>query len=128
MVQLHHVALGAEDVRLVADFYARAFELTYAREHFYDDGRLRSIWLRTGDSLLMIEHTPSEATEATARSVTGIGRGAFLLAFSISKTEEQTAVERLISLGSVIESRTEHSVYARDPEGNRIAISHYPID
>lgn len=132
MVQLHHVALGAEDVRLVAEFYSQAFDLPTVKEHLYDDGALRSIWLKTGDTLLMIEHVADErASEPDGehpRWVRHLGRGPFLLAFSVSPSEAFEVEERLISLGAVIESRTEHSAYARDPEGNRIAISHFPLD
>ncbi len=121
MADLHHVALGARDVLRVAEFYSEAFSLTVEREHHYDDGKLRSIWLELGAGRLMIEHTEAERAE-----VEGVDKGPFLLAFSVGKEERADAERRLRDLGAPILERGEYTSYARDPEGNRIAISHYP--
>jgi predicted enzyme related to lactoylglutathione lyase len=123
MKTLHHLALGARDVARVAEFYQAAFGLQFDREHRKDDGTLRSIWLRTGSLLLMIEHT-----EVPTRRVDGVGRGPFLLAFTISASEREGVEALLELLGAPIESRTDFTSYARDPEGNRIAVSHFPAE
>lgn len=120
-MRLHHVALGARNVETVARFYRLAFDLTERRRFLSDDGTLRSIWLGAGSVTLMVEHTEQSPTE-----VETIGRGPFLLAFEI-RAEERASVEaRLSSLGAPAESSTRFTSYARDPEGNRVAISHYP--
>ncbi len=116
---LHHVALGARDVETVAAFYRDVFGLPEITRHRAGDGSLRSIWLDLGNAILMIERT-----QAPPRRVEGVGAGAFLLAFRVTR-ETRAALER--ALGA-IESRTEHTSYARDPEGNRVAISSYPLE
>lgn len=121
MTELHHVALGAWDVARIAAFYREAFRLEPDREHYDEDGRLRSIWLRLGSGRLMIEHT-----EAERPSVEGVDKGPFLLAFSVTAEEKAAAEERLERLGAPICMRTEFTSYARDPEGNRVALSHFP--
>ncbi len=101
----------------VARFYREMLGLAEVARHASESGALRSIWLRAGETVLMIEHT-----EAEPRAVTGIGAGPFLLAFAVSPAERAELEGQL-----VVESRSEHSSYFRDPEGNRVAISHYPL-
>lgn len=122
MLRLHHLALGARDVARVAEFYQAAFELNFDRENRTAEGTLRSIWLRAGALLLMIEKT-----DAAPSRVEGVGKGPFLLAFSIDAERRSEVELRLEQLGAPIESRTSFTSYARDPEGNRIAISHFPL-
>jgi catechol 2,3-dioxygenase-like lactoylglutathione lyase family enzyme len=67
------------------------------------------------------------AFDAPAVLVAGIGAGPFLLAFPVDTSERVAREARLLELGAAIESRTEHTSYARDPEGNRVALSAYPL-
>ena len=124
--RLHHVALGARDVEAVAMFYRDVMGLAELRRHHEEgpDGPLRSIWLELGpQAVLMVEKTQAPAGER----VEGVGLGPFLLAFHVEPAERQEVEGRLEAAGALIESRTEHSSYARDPEGNRVAISCYPL-
>lgn len=68
-----------------------------------------------------------EASQADARVVEGIGSGLFLLAFSVNVAERDRSEALLVALGGVLEERGRFTSYARDPEGNRVAISHYPV-
>jgi glyoxylase I family protein len=118
---LHHLAVGSAEVERLARFYRELFGLKELARHLDAQGALRSIWLDLGGMLLMIEHTTEPA-----RRVEGVGSGLFLLAFRVTR-EERSGVEReLEGRGHPIESRTEYSSYSRDPDGNRIAVSHYP--
>lgn len=105
----------------VARFYRDVLGLTEDARHQDDSGQLRSIWLRADRTLLMIE-----ATTASGDRVEGIGAGPFLLAFRIRPNERSELEQRLERAGASIESRTAYTSYARDPEGNRIALSHHP--
>lgn len=119
--RLHHIALGTREVERVAAFYREAFSLE-ERARFDDgEGGLRSIWLTLGDSILMIERT-----DEPPHAVTRIGAGPFLLAFTVAPSERAASEAALERAGAVIEFRTEYTSYARDPDGNRVAISHYP--
>ena len=121
MTKLHHIALGATDVEEVARFYREVFELDELTRHVYDDGALRSIWLDLGGAILMVERT-----EAAGEPVVGIGAGPFLLAFSVKPSKREAMEATLERWGAQVEERTAYTSYARDPEGNRVAISHYP--
>jgi len=117
---LHHLAVGARDVSRIAAFYADMFALPEIARHLDDEGVLRSIWLDLGGSILMVERTTDPARTCE------LGAGPFLLAFTVEVAERAPFEARLEALAFPIESRTAFTSYFRDPEGNRVAISHYP--
>jgi glyoxylase I family protein len=121
VTRLHHVAVGSSDVERLARFYREVFILTEATRHHDERGVLRSIWLDLGEAWLMIEHS-----NEPVRVVHGVGSGPFLLALRVSVAERQRLERELESLGHAIESRTQFTSYTRDPDGNRVAFSHYP--
>ncbi len=121
MTRLHHLALGARDVARVAAFYRDVLGLAEVARHDDEAGQLRSVWLDLDGALLMVERT----LEAP-RAVAGVGAGPFLLAIRVAPAERAALERALEAAGAPIESRTAHSSYARDPEGNRVAVSHYP--
>ena len=121
-LRLHHLALGASDVERVAAFYVAVFGLVEVDRH-HDERGVRSIWLEMGPRLvLMIERSLQARVH-----VEGVGSGPFLLAFHIEAAERETMERRLEAEGGIVESRTEFSSYSRDPEGNRVAVSSYPL-
>ena len=123
MRQLHHIALGARDVERVAAFYRDLLGLPEVVRHREPDGGLRSVWLDLGGPVLMIERT-SEPT----RSVSGVGAGPFLIAFAMSPDQCDSCERALALAGVLIEARTEHTRYFRDPEGNRVGVSSHPLN
>ena len=118
---VHHIALGARDVEEVAAFYRQVFDLREVDRHVDEGGRLRSIWLDMNGPILMVERSDDKP-----RRVDGVGAGPFLIAMSVTPDERPDLEERLERFGAPIEERTDFTSYARDPEGNRVAISHYP--
>lgn len=131
---LHHLALFARDVASLSAFYRDVLGLPEVARHHYEDGSLRSVWLGLGPAaVLMIEPSPKPqapdeppasggCAEPTARE-----RGLGLLALRIAETERGAWEERLTAGGAPIEQRTAATSYARDPEGNRIAVSSYAL-
>jgi catechol 2,3-dioxygenase-like lactoylglutathione lyase family enzyme len=122
-MELHHLAVGSPDVEQLADFYRDVFSLAEIRRHSYPDGSLRSIWLDVHGTILMIEHTNADAT-----TIEGIVPGPFLLAFRVAEENYDLFLTRLRDRDIEIEDQTGHTSYFRDPEGNRLAVSHYPRD
>ncbi len=118
---LHHLAFGTQDVARLARFYCDVLGLSELTRHLHADGSLRSVWLDLGGPILMLE-----ATEEAPRAVVGVGAGPFLIALSIRPAERIALEARLHEAGCEVESRTEWTSYARDPDGNRIALSSYP--
>lgn len=120
--RLHHVALGARDVERVAAFYRDRLGLPEVARHLRPDGSLRSVWLDLGGPILMIERT-----EEQLRAVDGVGAGTFLLALALTPAECVACEQSLAAAGVRVESRTEHTRYFRDPEGNCVAVSSHPL-
>jgi hypothetical protein len=56
-----------------------------------------------------------------------VGSGLFLIAFQVSEAEKEACSQRIVTAGGRIDGRSEHSIYARDLENNRVAVSSYPI-
>lgn len=122
MTRLHHLALGSPDVGRLARFYTDVLRLSEITRHLHPDGSLRAVWLDLGGAILMLEET----TEPP-RTVHGIGAGLFLIAIAVSAEERGEFEQRLEAAGCAIESRTEWTSYARDWDGNRVAVSAYDL-
>lgn len=121
--RLHHLALGARDPARLAAFYRDVFGLRQLAVHREAGGAVRSVWLDLGGPVLMVERT-----REPARMVTGVGAGPFLIALALPRDACDACERTLASRGIAVESRTEHTRYFRDPEGNRVAMSWYPVE
>jgi catechol 2,3-dioxygenase-like lactoylglutathione lyase family enzyme len=119
---LHHLALGTRKVAELAAFYRDVLELRELTRHLNPDGSLRSVWLDLDGALLMIEQS-----DEPPRQVVGIGAGLFLIALRASRAEQARYEAKLAQHGLPVESRSDWTIYARDPDGNRIALSAYPL-
>jgi glyoxylase I family protein len=122
---LHHVAVGTRDVEALAAFYCRLLSVPEERRHLDESGQLRSVWLNLAGTLLMIERCSPDASERAP--VSGVGLGAFLLAFAAGPAGRPAFEARAAELGAMIESRSAFSSYFRDPDGNRLAVSDYEV-
>jgi len=119
---LHHLALGARNVERLAAFYTMAFGLREVGRQRDAEGTLRSVWLGLESAVLMIERTTQGRDTAP-----DMNAGLFLIAFRIEPSERVDFESRLAAHACPAESSTEHTSYFRDPEGNRFAISSYPL-
>jgi catechol 2,3-dioxygenase-like lactoylglutathione lyase family enzyme len=120
--RLHHIAIGALDVERLADFYGDLFSLPEVARHRDDMGHLRSIWLGMADGVLMIERTV-----ATRPRVDGVGAGPFITVFHTTTDERTLLEQKCESLAAPVEERTTFTSYTRDPEGNRVGFSTWPV-
>ncbi len=121
MSRLHHLALGSANIERLADFYGGLLGLPEVSRQAAPDGTLRSIWLDLGGSILMLERDSS-----TPRAVVERAAGLFLLALRVTPQELKALEERAARAGHGVESRTAFTSYLRDPDGNRVGLSHYP--
>lgn len=122
MTTLHHLALGARDPDTLAAFYRDVLGLQEVTRHF-DGAELRSVWLRLGTGVLMIERIPADTPHNPIKMAPGL----FLLALQIDEAQREVWHDRLAAAGSPIQETTSATSYARDPEGNRIAVSFYAL-
>lgn len=124
MVQgFHHLAIRCADLERCERFYRDQLGLPVARRWPADDGRDRSVWLGLGDGFLVLERAggppgvePWESTRA----------GLHLVALRIEPGERAAVEARLAAAAVEVAHRTRWTLYVRDPEGNRVGLSHYP--
>jgi len=124
MPALHHVALGAQNIERLADFYQDFFALSALKIHYDDSGEIRSIWLDLSPGILMLEK--SAHTDARLKDM-ALGKGPFLLAFTIEEKDKERFLQKLTEQNLALEGQTDFTLYFRDPEANRVAISWYAL-
>jgi catechol 2,3-dioxygenase-like lactoylglutathione lyase family enzyme len=104
-VRVHHIALAVTDLPAAEAFYAGVLGLAVtARSE-------RSIWLDLDGVILMLERE-------------GTPGGPHCLALAILPGERAAWRARL---AAAIETETTYTLYLRDPDGNRIGLSCYPV-
>jgi catechol 2,3-dioxygenase-like lactoylglutathione lyase family enzyme len=122
---LHHVAIQCADLERCERFYREVLGLEVLRRWPREGGGDRSVWLVVGEGFLALER----ASERPAADPWRDGRaGLHLLALRIAPGERSRWEARLAALGVPVVHRTRWTLYLRDPEGNRIGLSHHPED
>jgi glyoxylase I family protein len=125
--RVHHLALGVRDLDAQADFYSRVLGLPVVKSHLDDAGARRSVWLGLGEGAFL-------ALERVGRSPRveeawhDDAPGYFMLALRIGVGERESWETQLRENGVVIHHRSQWTLYFRDPEGNRVGLSHHPED
>ncbi|HTA21352.1 MAG TPA: VOC family protein [Polyangia bacterium] len=86
----------------------------------------RSVWLAVGDgAFLALERVAGGAT-AAEDAARAARPGLHLVALRIERAAREAWVQRLAAAGVAVEARTAFTLYVRDPEGNRVGLSHWP--
>jgi glyoxylase I family protein len=123
----HHLAIQVKDLPGAVRFYADVLGLKVVRRWPREDGGAgeRSVWLSVGEGeeFIALETCDVDRPATPFRDPHG---GLHLLALRISAQERHGWERRLEDLGVEVVHRTRWTVYLRDPEGNRIGLSHYP--
>jgi catechol 2,3-dioxygenase-like lactoylglutathione lyase family enzyme len=114
-VRIHHLAFRSTHVPTTKDFYERVLGMKTLRTT--EQG---SVWLATGDAVLMIEARGQSEPEIPAGSMEFTG-------FAVDALAKAHVRHALATSGVAIEHETEHTVYFRDPDGRRIGVSDYPL-
>ena len=119
---LHHIALLVEDLHGVETFYRDCLGLEVEKRWSEPDNSDRSVWLcLDNDSRLMLEKCNPGSPRRGPK-----GAGWHLLALTISPRDRTHWKEHLTRKRVPIIEESEFSLYINDPEGNRIALSHWP--
>lgn len=116
-MRIHHIALRCADVERTAHYYTSVLALRERERKYHPDGRLRSIWLDAEGVVLMCEQREASEPEVNPLSLE-------LLAFSVDEGE----LDALRAKMAPIEAETPFTVYARDPDGRRVAVSCYRFE
>ncbi|MBI5067463.1 MAG: VOC family protein [Deltaproteobacteria bacterium] len=124
MPDFHHLAIQVTDLPACERFYREVLGLRVLRRWPAEGGGERSVWLAVGDGFVALERAgAAPGPEVPWRD----GRpGLHLLALRIGPDERAAWEERLRKAGVEVVLRSPHTLYVRDPEGNRIGLSHWP--
>ncbi|MBX5480325.1 MAG: VOC family protein [Myxococcaceae bacterium] len=122
----HHLAIQCRDPDAVAAFYRDVLGLPEQARHLREDGSVRSIWLTLPDrgflALEVCAQAPPEEGFRFERP------GLYLIALRIDRGDRAAVEAELAARGVEIVHRTRWTIYVRDPEGNRVGLSHHPHD
>jgi catechol 2,3-dioxygenase-like lactoylglutathione lyase family enzyme len=129
----HHLAIQCADLAACERFYKEILGLAELRRWPGDGGGIRSVWLQVGDGFLALERAEGPTRNPAAATASDTpwrdGQpGLHLIALRIGVKERATWEDLLARRGVPITHRTRWSLYVRDPEGNRVGLTHYPDD
>jgi len=113
--RIHHVAIRVADPVASLAFYAGVLGLPEVRR-FQEEGGVRSIWVRAGDAVLMLE-----------REIKGGGPGTgsgHVLVLEVDDLDKWVGILELA--GRRPTERTATTLYVADPDGHRVGLSVYP--
>jgi catechol 2,3-dioxygenase-like lactoylglutathione lyase family enzyme len=123
----HHIAIKVADLVGAEAFYSGLLGLRVQRRWPSADGQgERSLWLDLGaGTFLALEKAgPAAANVGTGKEEDAPGM--HLLALTIALDQREAWAMKLTQAGHPIYHQTAHTLYVRDPEGNRIGLSHWP--
>jgi catechol 2,3-dioxygenase-like lactoylglutathione lyase family enzyme len=120
---VHHIAIKVRDLARAERFFVQTLGLAVLRRWPAQDGSgERSLWLDLGaGAFLALERSSNEREPLVAD-----GPGLHLFALRIERAERQAWIARLASAGVPLYEQTAFTIYCKDPEGNRIGLSHWP--
>jgi catechol 2,3-dioxygenase-like lactoylglutathione lyase family enzyme len=138
---LHHAAVRCRELARAERFYRGVLGLEVLRRWpraEAEGGGDRSVWLALGGGgFLALER--AEGGDGGAEGGDGASAGAaarepfaaaaagwHVVALSMDRADRASWEARLSAAGVAVEKRTRFSVFFRDPDGNRIALSHWP--
>jgi catechol 2,3-dioxygenase-like lactoylglutathione lyase family enzyme len=113
-LRIHHVAMRTRDVSALERFYVSVLGLAVFRR----DEMRGSVWLDASGVMLMLER--AEAGEPPVPAGTKE-----IVAFAVD--DKDAWRNRLTKAGLAIEAETAHTLYFRDPDGRRVAVSTHPL-
>jgi catechol 2,3-dioxygenase-like lactoylglutathione lyase family enzyme len=123
---LHHLAIQCADLAASERFYAEVLGLPVVRRWPADGGGDRSVWLGLGGGAFLALERAGEPPAPS--DFAGPEAGLHLVALRIGADERGAWEARLAAAGVPVVHRTRWTLYLRDPEGNRLGLSHHPDD
>ncbi len=128
-MKIHHLALKVHDLAKIENFYFEVLGLKIIQRHYDEFKQLRSVWMDLQGTILMLEQMslPDSSANFLEKSIKSdnLEAGWYLLALEIAKSEREIWKTKLNQLGIQIIQESHYSLYFCDPEGNRLALSHY---
>ncbi len=122
----HHLAIQCAELEACERFYREVLGLPVVQRGSSADGRERSVWLGVGGGGFLALELAGGPPEA--RPWSDQRAGLHLVALRIEAGARAAWEARLAAAGVEVVHRTRWTLYVRDPEGNRVGLSHHPED
>ena len=120
---IHHLAVKVTDLARAEAFYVGVLGLPVLRRWPLPEGAGdRSLWLDLGAGAFLALERADHGGLEKAEEASGI----HLIALHIARGEREAWIARLGEAGHPVYQQTDYTIYVRDPEGNRIGLSHWP--
>ncbi|HWV36904.1 MAG TPA: VOC family protein [Vulgatibacter sp.] len=120
----HHLAIQVHDLDRAEAFYCGLLGLPVIRRWVDEAGAPRAVWVGLGgEGFLALERCEREAA---AEPFSVPEPGLHVLALSIDSDRRGEWEARLAAAGFAKERETPFTFFVRDPDGNRIGLSHFP--
>ena len=125
----HHLAIQVRDLPAAERFYCGLLGLPVMKRWPWPDGRPgeRSIWVALGaeGSFLALEATEGWREPQAFRDSRP---GLHLIALRIERAQREAWQRKLAGQGVPLVHATRFTLYFLDPEGNRVGLSHHPVE
>ena len=120
---VHHVALMVADLAKAEAFYVSVLGLPVLRRWpLPKGGGERSLWLELGGGAFLALERATGPAPAKPEYAPGL----HLVALGIARSERDAWLAHLAAAGHPVYQQTDYTLYVHDPEGNRVALSHWP--
>jgi catechol 2,3-dioxygenase-like lactoylglutathione lyase family enzyme len=129
IVGTHHIAVQVRDLTAAEAFYGGILGLRIIKRWPLETGEDRALWLDLGDgSFLALERADPAASPPSEQGFLDGHAGWHLVALRIPVEERQSWETHLSRHGVPVVHRSRWTLYVRDPDGNRVGLSHHPHD
>lgn len=123
---IHHLAVVVADLERAERFYGGVLGLPVLRRWDDEVGRARSVWLELGAGAFLAVEKGDAPSTTPAGPRGAAAPGWHCVALAIDRGAREDWRRRLAEAGHPVERETVFTLYARDPEGNLVALSHWP--
>jgi catechol 2,3-dioxygenase-like lactoylglutathione lyase family enzyme len=120
---IHHLAVKVVDLPRAEAFYVGVLGLPVLRRWPMANGQgERSLWLDLGAGAFLALERADRIGYDKGEDAAGF----HLVALHIVPSEREAWIAKLAQAGHSVYHQTDFTIYVRDPEGNRIGLSHWP--
>ncbi len=123
---VHHLAVVVSDLARAEGFYAGVLGLAVTRRLDDPSGRPRAVWLALGGGAFLALERSDAGDAALAPPRADAAPGWHCVALAIDRADREVWRARLAAAGHAVFRESDHTLYARDPDGALVALSHWP--